>query len=67
MAFIYKNIVGRRQYMLDILYSADVIFSSQEQEIFLNCFQSHNGEAMEIPLEIVHTPDISDRCLRVRF
>ncbi|XP_029679606.1 lys-63-specific deubiquitinase BRCC36 [Formica exsecta] len=37
---------------------------SKEHEIFLNCFQSDNGEATEIPLEIVHTPDISDRCLR---
>ncbi|XP_077268467.1 lys-63-specific deubiquitinase BRCC36 [Temnothorax americanus] len=37
---------------------------SKEHEIFLNCFQSDNGEATEIPLEIVHTPDISDRCLK---
>lgn len=42
-------------------------FTLKEHEIFLNCFQSDNGEATEIPLEIVHTPDISDRCLRVRF
>jgi len=41
-------------------------FTLKEHEIFLNCFQSDNGEATEIPLEIVHTPDISDRCLRVR-
>lgn len=37
---------------------------SKEQEIFLTCFQSHNGEATEIPLEIVHTPVISGRCLK---
>lgn len=37
---------------------------TKEQEIFLNCFQSHNGEAIDIPLEIVCTPEISDRCLR---
>ncbi|KZC09662.1 Lys-63-specific deubiquitinase BRCC36 [Dufourea novaeangliae] len=40
------------------------IKDSKEQEIFLTCFQSHNGEAKEIPLEIVHTPVISDRCLK---
>lgn len=37
---------------------------SKEQEIFLTCFQSHHGEATEIPLEIVYTPEISNRCLR---
>ncbi|XP_076232717.1 lys-63-specific deubiquitinase BRCC36 [Calliopsis andreniformis] len=37
---------------------------SKEQEILLTCFQSHNGEATEIPLEIVHTPVISSRCLK---
>ncbi|XP_054008603.1 lys-63-specific deubiquitinase BRCC36-like [Hylaeus anthracinus] len=37
---------------------------SKEQEIFLTCFQSHNGESKEIPLEIVQTSPISDNCLK---
>ncbi|XP_015586310.1 lys-63-specific deubiquitinase BRCC36 [Cephus cinctus] len=37
---------------------------SKEQEVLVTCFQSHNGEATEIPLEIMYTPDISDRCLK---
>ncbi|XP_032674101.1 lys-63-specific deubiquitinase BRCC36 [Odontomachus brunneus] len=39
---------------------------SKEHEIFLTCFQSSMvmGEATEIPLEIVHTQQISDRCLK---
>ncbi|XP_076674126.1 lys-63-specific deubiquitinase BRCC36 [Andrena cerasifolii] len=37
---------------------------SKEQEISLTCFQSHKGEATEIPLEIVHAPVISDSCLK---
>ncbi|XP_033321770.2 lys-63-specific deubiquitinase BRCC36 isoform X1 [Megalopta genalis] len=36
---------------------------SKEQEIFLTCFQSHHGKAIQIPLEIVHTP-ILDKCLK---
>ncbi|XP_034188271.1 lys-63-specific deubiquitinase BRCC36 isoform X2 [Osmia lignaria lignaria] len=35
-----------------------------EQEISLTCFQSHNDEAREIPLEIVYTPIISKICLK---
>lgn len=37
---------------------------SKEQEIFLTCFQSQRDEAIEIPLEIVYTPEISTGCLR---
>ncbi|XP_011154578.1 lys-63-specific deubiquitinase BRCC36 isoform X2 [Harpegnathos saltator] len=39
---------------------------SKEHEIFLTCFQSSMGmsESTEIPLEIVHTHQISDRCLK---
>ncbi|KOC67223.1 Lys-63-specific deubiquitinase BRCC36 [Habropoda laboriosa] len=37
---------------------------SKEQEISLTCFQSHNEKATEIPLEIVHTPIISNTCLK---
>ncbi|OAD60196.1 Lys-63-specific deubiquitinase BRCC36 [Eufriesea mexicana] len=37
---------------------------SKEQEISLICFQSHNDKAIEIPLEIVHTPIISNTCLK---
>ncbi|XP_034188268.1 lys-63-specific deubiquitinase BRCC36 isoform X1 [Osmia lignaria lignaria] len=37
---------------------------SKEQEISLTCFQSHNDEAREIPLEIVYTPIISKICLK---
>ncbi|XP_076626214.1 lys-63-specific deubiquitinase BRCC36 [Colletes latitarsis] len=37
---------------------------SKEQEISLTCFQSYNGEATEIPLEIVHSSLISDKCLK---
>nr|XP_031844580.1 lys-63-specific deubiquitinase BRCC36-like [Nomia melanderi] len=38
---------------------------SKEQEIFLTCFQSHNDKATQIPLEIVHTPTISNMCLKM--
>ncbi|XP_026670531.1 lys-63-specific deubiquitinase BRCC36-like isoform X2 [Ceratina calcarata] len=37
---------------------------SKEQEISLICFQSHNDKEVEIPLEIVHTPMISNTCLK---
>lgn len=37
---------------------------SKEQEISLICFQSHNEKLTEIPLEIVHTPIISNTCLK---
>ncbi|CAL7947572.1 unnamed protein product [Xylocopa violacea] len=37
---------------------------SKEQEIYLTCFQSHNDKEREIPLEIVHTPTISNTCLK---
>ncbi|KAK9301055.1 hypothetical protein QLX08_006401 [Tetragonisca angustula] len=37
---------------------------SKEQEISLICFQSHNDKVVEIPLEIVHTPIISNICLK---
>lgn len=37
---------------------------TKEQEIALTCFQSHNEEATEIPLEIVYTPIISNICLK---
>lgn len=40
----------------------------QEQEIQLICFQSRDRDVhVEIPLEIVGTLEISDRCLRVRI
>ncbi|XP_012273128.1 lys-63-specific deubiquitinase BRCC36 [Orussus abietinus] len=38
---------------------------SKEQEVLITCFQSHNGEATEIPLEIKFTSDISMRCLKI--
>ncbi|XP_011312009.1 lys-63-specific deubiquitinase BRCC36 isoform X2 [Fopius arisanus] len=37
---------------------------TKEQEIYLMCFQSRNNEAVEIPLQIVYTNEISDRCLK---
>lgn len=37
---------------------------SKEQEISLICFQSHNGDSVEIPLEIVYTPTLTDICLK---
>ncbi|XP_063984487.1 lys-63-specific deubiquitinase BRCC36-like [Diachasmimorpha longicaudata] len=37
---------------------------TKEQEVFLACFQSQNNEAVEIPLQIVYTSEISDRCLK---
>lgn len=37
---------------------------SKEQEVLLTCFQSHYGDATEIPLEVIRTSDISDTCLR---
>lgn len=37
------------------------------QEVQLTCFQSYNQEAIEIPLEIAYTPNISIDCLQVRF
>ncbi|XP_015111417.1 lys-63-specific deubiquitinase BRCC36 isoform X2 [Diachasma alloeum] len=37
---------------------------TKEQEVFLACFQSRNNEAVEIPLQIVYTNEISDRCLK---
>ncbi|XP_046420961.1 lys-63-specific deubiquitinase BRCC36 [Neodiprion pinetum] len=37
---------------------------SKEQEALVTCFQSHNGEATEIPLEILYTPDLSEQCLK---
>jgi len=36
---------------------------TKEQEVQLTCFQSDDGEVVEIPLEIIPTPEISDRCL----
>ncbi|XP_048505004.1 lys-63-specific deubiquitinase BRCC36-like isoform X2 [Athalia rosae] len=37
---------------------------SKEQEALVTCFQSHNGEATEIPLEIQYTPVLSEHCLK---
>ncbi|KAL2749736.1 lys-63-specific deubiquitinase BRCC36-like [Vespula maculifrons] len=37
---------------------------SKEQEISLICFQSHDGISVEVPLEIVCTPELSDICLK---
>lgn len=37
---------------------------SKEQEISLICFQSHNDKEVEIPIEIIHTPIISNTSLK---
>lgn len=37
---------------------------SKEQEISLICFQSKNRGSVEIPLEIIYTPGLTDLCLR---
>ncbi|KAK2577275.1 hypothetical protein KPH14_003412 [Odynerus spinipes] len=37
---------------------------SKEQEISLICFQSHDGDSVEIQLEIVYTPELTDICLK---
>lgn len=66
--FVKHLIVAQFKQLLNEKYICTILFFFlQEQEIFLTCFQSHNGEATEIPLEIVYTPEISDRCLKVRL
>ena len=41
------------------------MISQQAQEVLLTCFQSDDGKAKEIPLEIGCSPNISTSCAKV--